>query len=185
MEGDFHWHKHDDTDEFFLVFLEGRLDIDLEDRVVSLAEHHAFTVPKGVMHCPHARGRVVALMVDRRCRSNRKTHPMVICEWRGRALLVRSDAYPKHFRERVVPELQTIAGFRSARRARQPPRNRRSSGVSRPHPLGFYGCRARVRRSVDRTGGRRAGAVAALIDFDDTVRHYEVIEEASATSQAA
>ncbi len=63
MEGDFHWHKHDDTDEFFLV-LEGRLDIELEDRVVSLAEHHAFTVPKGVMHCPHARGRVVALMVE-------------------------------------------------------------------------------------------------------------------------
>ena len=36
MEGDFHWHKHDDTDEFFLV-MEGRLDIELEDRMVSLS----------------------------------------------------------------------------------------------------------------------------------------------------
>ena len=63
MEGDFHWHKHDGTDEFFLV-LEGRLDIELEDRVVSLAKHQAFTVPKGVLHFPHARGRVVALMVE-------------------------------------------------------------------------------------------------------------------------
>jgi mannose-6-phosphate isomerase-like protein (cupin superfamily) len=63
MEGDFHWHKHDDTDEFFLV-MEGRLDIELEDRMVSLAPGQAFTVPKGVMHCPHSRGRSVVLMVE-------------------------------------------------------------------------------------------------------------------------
>ena len=63
MEGDFHWHKHDDTDEFFLV-MEGRLDIELEDRMVSLEPGQAFTVPKGVMHCPHARGRSVVLMVE-------------------------------------------------------------------------------------------------------------------------
>lgn len=63
MEGDFHWHKHDDTDEFFMV-LEGQLDIELEDRTVSLLPHQAFTVPKGVMHFPHARGRVVALMIE-------------------------------------------------------------------------------------------------------------------------
>ena len=36
LEGDFHWHKHDEEDEFFFV-LEGRLDIELEDRVVSHA----------------------------------------------------------------------------------------------------------------------------------------------------
>ena len=63
MEGDFHWHKHDDTDEFFLV-LEGRLDIELEDRTVSLEPGQAFTVPKGVMHFPHSRGRSVVLMVE-------------------------------------------------------------------------------------------------------------------------
>ena len=56
MEGDFHWHKHDREDEFFFV-LEGRLDIELEDRMVSLAPSQGFTVPRGVMHFPHARGR--------------------------------------------------------------------------------------------------------------------------------
>ena len=63
MQGDFHWHKHDDTDEFFLV-MEGHLDIELEGRMVSLDPGQAFTVPKGVMHCPHARGRAVVLMVE-------------------------------------------------------------------------------------------------------------------------
>jgi mannose-6-phosphate isomerase-like protein (cupin superfamily) len=64
MDGDFHWHKHDDTDEFFLV-MEGHLDIELEGQMVSLRPGQAFTVPKGVMHCPHSRGRSVVLMVER------------------------------------------------------------------------------------------------------------------------
>ena len=63
MEGDFHWHKHDDTDEFFFI-LEGHLDLELEDRTISLDPGQAFTVPRGVMHLPHARGRTVALMVE-------------------------------------------------------------------------------------------------------------------------
>lgn len=63
MDGDFHWHKHDDTDEFFLV-LEGQLDIELEDQMVTLRPGQAFTVPRGVMHFPHARGRSVVLMVE-------------------------------------------------------------------------------------------------------------------------
>lgn len=63
MEGDFHWHKHDDTDEFFYV-LEGHLDIELEDQMVTLLPGQAFTVPKGVMHFPHSRGRSVVLMVE-------------------------------------------------------------------------------------------------------------------------
>ena len=63
LQGDFTWHKHDDTDEFFLV-MEGHLDIELEGKMVSLDPGQAFTVPKGVMHCPHARGRSVVLMVE-------------------------------------------------------------------------------------------------------------------------
>lgn len=63
LEGDFHWHKHDEEDEFFFV-LEGRLDIELEDRMVTLEPQQGFTVPRGVMHLPHARGRVVVLMVE-------------------------------------------------------------------------------------------------------------------------
>ncbi|MFN4178086.1 cupin domain-containing protein [Phenylobacterium sp.] len=64
LDGDFHWHKHENEDEFFYV-VEGRLDIDLEDgRTVVLEPGQGLTVPKGVMHFPHARGRTVVLMVE-------------------------------------------------------------------------------------------------------------------------
>ena len=64
LDGDFHWHKHDAEDEFFFV-LEGRLDIELEDRTISLAPGQAVTIPAGVMHFPHARGRTVVLMIEK------------------------------------------------------------------------------------------------------------------------
>ena len=64
IEGDFHWHKHDDQDEFFLV-LEGRLVIDVEGREsVTLEPRQAYTVPRGVMHCTHAPVRTAILMVE-------------------------------------------------------------------------------------------------------------------------
>jgi mannose-6-phosphate isomerase-like protein (cupin superfamily) len=64
IEGDFHWHKHEEDDEFFLV-LEGRLHIDLEDREsVTLEPHQGFTVPRGVMHCTRAPVRTAILMVE-------------------------------------------------------------------------------------------------------------------------
>jgi len=64
LEGDFHWHKHDDTDEFFLV-LEGQLLIDLENRdSVTLHPHHGFTVPKGVVHRTRAPRRTAVLMLE-------------------------------------------------------------------------------------------------------------------------
>jgi mannose-6-phosphate isomerase-like protein (cupin superfamily) len=64
IEGDFHWHKHDDTDEFFLV-LEGQLLIDLDDRdSVTLEPHQAFTVPRGVVHRTRAPLRTAILMVE-------------------------------------------------------------------------------------------------------------------------
>jgi len=64
IEGDFHWHKHDGDDEFFLV-LEGRLLIDLEDRdTVTLGPHQAYTVPRGVMHRTRAPERTAILMVE-------------------------------------------------------------------------------------------------------------------------
>ena len=47
LEGEFHWHKHDDQDEFFLV-LEGELLIDLEDReTVTLGHHQGTRCPEG------------------------------------------------------------------------------------------------------------------------------------------
>ncbi len=64
VEGDFHWHKHDDTDEFFMV-LEGELVIDLEDRdSVRLSRHQSYTVPRTVMHRTSAPARTVILMVE-------------------------------------------------------------------------------------------------------------------------
>jgi mannose-6-phosphate isomerase-like protein (cupin superfamily) len=64
IEGDFHWHKHDDQDEFFLV-LDGQLLIDLEDRdTVTLGPHQAYTVPRGVVHRTRAPVRTAILMVE-------------------------------------------------------------------------------------------------------------------------
>lgn len=64
IEGDFHWHKHDAEDEFFLV-LEGQLLIDLEDRdTVRLDPHQGYTVPRGVVHRTRAPVRTAILMVE-------------------------------------------------------------------------------------------------------------------------
>jgi mannose-6-phosphate isomerase-like protein (cupin superfamily) len=64
IEGEFHWHKHDDTDEFFLV-LEGELLIDFEDRdTVLLKPHQALTVPRGLVHRTRAPVRTTILMVE-------------------------------------------------------------------------------------------------------------------------
>ena len=63
VEGEYHWHKHDDEDEFFYV-VEGQFLIDLEGRTVELSPGQGFVVPKGVMHRPRAPGRTVILMVE-------------------------------------------------------------------------------------------------------------------------
>ena len=51
VKGEFVWHKHDDTDDFFLV-LDGHLAIELRDRIVRLGPAELFIVPKGVEHRP-------------------------------------------------------------------------------------------------------------------------------------
>jgi mannose-6-phosphate isomerase-like protein (cupin superfamily) len=63
MQGEYHWHKHDDLDEFFFV-LEGRFLIDLEDRTVDLGVQQGFVIPKGVVHRTRAPARAVILMVE-------------------------------------------------------------------------------------------------------------------------
>jgi mannose-6-phosphate isomerase-like protein (cupin superfamily) len=71
MQGEYHWHKHDDDDEFFYV-VEGRFLIDLEPggdgvtpgRVIELRPREGFVVPKGVVHRTHAPERSVILMVE-------------------------------------------------------------------------------------------------------------------------
>jgi mannose-6-phosphate isomerase-like protein (cupin superfamily) len=63
VEGEYHWHKHDDDDEFFYV-VEGQLLIDLEGKTVALNPRQGFVVPKGVTHRTRATERTVILMVE-------------------------------------------------------------------------------------------------------------------------
>jgi mannose-6-phosphate isomerase-like protein (cupin superfamily) len=63
IEGEYHWHKHDDEDEFFFV-VEGLLIIDLEERAVELAPGQGFVVPRGVVHRTRAPKRTLILMVE-------------------------------------------------------------------------------------------------------------------------
>lgn len=61
--GEFVWHKHDDTDDLFLV-LNGVLDIELRDRTVTLAPGELFVVPRGVEHRSVAREEVHLLLIE-------------------------------------------------------------------------------------------------------------------------
>ena len=63
MQGEYHWHKHDDEDEFFYV-IDGRFLIDLEGRTVELTPRRGFVVPRGVVHRTRAPERAVVLMVE-------------------------------------------------------------------------------------------------------------------------
>jgi mannose-6-phosphate isomerase-like protein (cupin superfamily) len=61
--GEFVWHKHDDTDDFFLV-LRGHLTIQLRDRNIELGEGEMFVVPRGVEHCPKADEEAHVLLIE-------------------------------------------------------------------------------------------------------------------------
>ena len=63
LHGEFHWHHHDDEDEFFYV-LEGRLLVDLEDRTEELGPRQGLTVPRGVRHRTRAPERTVVMMIE-------------------------------------------------------------------------------------------------------------------------
>ena len=63
-QGEFVWHTHDDTDDFFLV-LAGRLTIQLRDRDdVVLGPGELFVVPRGVEHCPKADLETHVLLIE-------------------------------------------------------------------------------------------------------------------------
>ena len=63
VKGEFVWHKHDDTDDFFLV-LQGHLTIQLPDRNVELDEGELLVVPRGVEHCPRANEEASVLLIE-------------------------------------------------------------------------------------------------------------------------
>ena len=65
VQGPFVWHKHDETDDFFLV-VRGRLTIQLRDRDVQLEEGELFVVPRGVEHRPTADEEALVLLIEPR-----------------------------------------------------------------------------------------------------------------------
>ena len=65
LHGEFHWHKHDEQDEFFFV-LEGELLLDIDHKEThTLKRHQGYTVPKGVMHRTRAPQKAIVLMVEK------------------------------------------------------------------------------------------------------------------------
>ncbi len=63
VKGPFVWHKHDETDDFFLV-ISGRLTIHLRDRDIDLEPGELFVVPRGVEHCPEADEETEVLLIE-------------------------------------------------------------------------------------------------------------------------
>ena len=100
---------------------------------------------------------------------------MVIREWRARAEPARSDAYPKHFREMVVPELRHVEGFLGAHLS-QRLLGETVEFVVLTRWQSMESIRDFAGEAVEQAKVE-SGAVAALIDFDDTVLHYDVVEE--------
>jgi mannose-6-phosphate isomerase-like protein (cupin superfamily) len=65
MQGEFHWHKHEEEDEFFFV-LQGKFLIDLEEnQTITLEPHQGYAVPRGVVHRTRAPERSAILMVEK------------------------------------------------------------------------------------------------------------------------
>lgn len=64
LRGEYHWHVHDDTDDFFFV-LHGQLEIDLDDgATIRLAPGQLYIVPKGVRHRPRAIGEAHIVLIE-------------------------------------------------------------------------------------------------------------------------
>lgn len=102
---------------------------------------------------------------------------MVIREWRARAEPARMDAYPKHFREMVAPELRHVEGFLGANLSQ-----RLLDGEVEFVVLTRWESMDSIRgfAGEDLEHAKvEPGAAAALLNYDSTVRHYEIIEELS------
>ncbi len=100
---------------------------------------------------------------------------MIIREWRGRALRSRAAAYPEHFNNSVVPQLKTLRGFLGAYLCERL-RGEELEFVVLTHWESFDAIRGFAGPDYG-TAVVEPGAVAALIDFDRNVQHYEVLTE--------
>jgi heme-degrading monooxygenase HmoA len=108
---------------------------------------------------------------------------MIIREWRGRASPSRGEAYPDHFRARVLPQLALIPGFVGASLARRRVDDRIEFLVlTRWRSLDAI--RAFTGDALDKAVVE-PDAVAALLDFDAAVQHYEVVAESPSPTAAS
>ncbi|MEN6351517.1 MAG: cupin domain-containing protein [Syntrophomonas sp.] len=64
IKGEYHWHKHDNEDECFIV-ISGQLFIDLENNSVKLLQNQLYIVPKGILHRTRADEKTVILMIEK------------------------------------------------------------------------------------------------------------------------
>jgi heme-degrading monooxygenase HmoA len=100
---------------------------------------------------------------------------MIIREWRGRASLSRVDAYPKHFHEKVVPELRHVPGFVGAHLSQ-----RRMGDKVEFLVLTWWQSMDAIRAFAGADTDKAVvepGAITALVEFDAYVHHYDVIED--------
>src|SRR5262245_13167483 len=101
---------------------------------------------------------------------------MIIREWRARASSSQAGAYPKHFREKVIPELRHVPGFAGAQLAR--PQLHHKIEVLVPTRWRALDAIRGLAGIAVATAVGEPGAVAALMEFDSRVRHYDVVDEA-------
>ena len=100
---------------------------------------------------------------------------MIIREWRGRAAESSPEAYPTHFRSNVIPELRELPGFLGAHLCRRNLGQKIEFLV-----LTKWQSMDAIRAFAGDDAGKaivEPGGVAALVDFDDRVQHYEAIED--------
>jgi heme-degrading monooxygenase HmoA len=100
---------------------------------------------------------------------------MIIREWRGRASPSKAEAYPKHFHDKVVPELRQVPGVVGAQLSRRQLDDEIEFLVL-TRWQSMDAIRAFAGTDVEKAVVE-PGAVAALVEFDTTVRHYEALEE--------
>jgi heme-degrading monooxygenase HmoA len=116
-----------------------------------------------------------AKKTERQMGAERNRLRMIIREWRGRASPSNADAYPAHFRAHVLPELRRVPGFLGAELSRRQIGDKIEFLVlTRWQTIGaiqdFAG--SEIAKAVV-----EPGAIAALLDYDRSVQHYEVIED--------
>ena len=100
---------------------------------------------------------------------------MIIREWRGRASSSQAGAYPKHFREKVIPELRHVPGFAGVQLGRRHLGDKIEFLVL-TRWRSMDAIRAFAGKDVEKAVVE-PDAVAALIEFDSRVRHYDVVED--------